>query len=215
MAQPDILTRITTRLPLVLFTMNREETDGAYFEAAKRANDPVQYGAPERREVLGRQRHWLLESGLRRAGEAGGLTIAAKDTNPVGGRYTLLISDHFVIGRAKPDRYRGNIRPVRYRKQLAAMNAAVSQFQGDLFGLSAPVVAGPRLYGLFLSAAHPKDLDTPAFLNFAIPDSSLSRWIFNEPVETVIAAYNAVERPAEIIPDLAVVALKQKPNDVS
>ena len=126
-----------------------------------------------------------------------------------------MISKGFVIGRAKPDRYKGNVRPVKYRKQLAAMNATVSRWQADLFRAPPPNVASPRLYGLFLSCAHPKEPGLPAFLNFAIPDSSMSSWVFNEPVETVIAAYNAVERPVEVVPDLAVVALKQKPNDVS
>jgi hypothetical protein len=88
------------------------------------------------------------------------------------------------------------------------MNAAVSQVQDDLF--HAPIqVDDDRLYGLFLSAAHPRQPEVPAFVNFAIPKSDLTGWVFNEPVENVISAYAKVERPAEQVPDLIKVALKK------
>ena len=66
-----------------------------------------------------------------------------------------------------------------------------------------------RLFGLFLSAAHPNQPEVPAFLNFAIPNIGLTGWVFNEPVENVLAAYAKVERPAERVPDLVKVALKK------
>ena len=197
-----------SRAAAVLFTGAREEWDGAFFEASRRANETSRYETPERREVLGRERHWCCERALRRTGAAAELIIATPETNPIGGRYTLLINPRFVIGRAKLDQWRGNVKPVKYRKQLAAMNAAVSHIQNDLF--SAPIrVDDDRLFGLFLSAAHPKQPEVPAFLNFAIPNSSLTGWVFNEPVENVLAAYAKVERPAERVPDLVKVALKK------
>ena len=203
-----ILTRITAELPRGLFTVAREEWDGAFFEASRRANEASRYDTPERREVLGRERHWCCERALRRAGETAQFVIATPETTPIGGRYTLLIHPRFVIGRAKLNQWRGNVKPVKYRKQLAAMNAAVSQIQDDFF--SAPVqVDDDRLFGLFLSAAHPKQPELPAFLNFAIPNSSLTGWVFNEPVENVLAAYAKVERPAERVPDLVKIALKK------
>jgi hypothetical protein len=203
-----IFTRITAELPRNLFTAAREEWDGAYFEASRRANEASRYDTPERKEVLGRERHWCSERALRRTGEATAFSCATPDTNPVGGRYTLLISPRFIIGRAKLDRWRGNVKPVKYRKQLAAMNAAVSQLQDDLFQMRMQV-DDDRLFGLFLSAAHPRQPEVPAFLNFAIPNSGLTGWVFNEPVENVIAAYARVERPAEHVPDLVKVALKK------
>lgn len=203
-----ILARITSGLPRELFTGVREELDGAYFEADRRANEANRYESAERREVLGRERHWCSESALRRAGAAAGVPSAAHDTIPTGGRYSLLISPSFVIGRAKLDRYRGSVKPVKYRRQLAMMNAAVSQLQDDLF-LARLQVCDDRLFGLFLSGAHPKQPEVPAFVNFAIPNRDLSGWVFNEPVEKVIAAFAEVERPLERIPDLVKVALKK------
>lgn len=203
-----ILARITTELPRKLFTGVREEFDGAYFEAARRANETKRYDSPERREVLGRERHWCSESALRRAGAAAGIAPAARDTVPSGGRYSLLVSPGFVIGRAKLDRYRGSVKPVKYRSQLARMNEAVSQLQDDFF-LARLQVRDDRLFCLFLSGAHPKKPEIPAFVNFAIPNHDLSGWVFNEPIETVIAAYAKVERPLERVPDLVKVALKK------
>lgn len=203
-----ILARIQAELPRNLFTVAREEWDGAFFEAAKRAGETNRYDSPERREVLGRERHWCSERALRRAGDAAAIPAATRETVPTGGRYALLISPSFVIGRAKVDRYRGNVKPVKYRRQLAMMNAAVSQIQDDLF-LARLQVRDDRLFGLFLSGAHPKQPDAPAFLNFAIPNHDLTGWVFNEPVENVIAAYTEVERPVERIPDLVKVALKK------
>lgn len=203
-----ILTRIKAELPRDLFTVAREEWDGAFFEANRRAGEANRYDSPERREVLGRERHWCSERALRRAGEAAAIAVATRDTNPIGGRYALLVSSGFVIGRAKVDRYRGNVKPVKYRKQLAMMNAAVSQLQDDLF-LKRLQVRDDRLFGLFLSGAHPKQPESPAFLNFAVPNYELSGWLFNEPVENVIAAYAEVERPVERIPDLVKVVLKK------
>ncbi|MDR3451153.1 MAG: hypothetical protein P4M15_15645 [Alphaproteobacteria bacterium] len=203
-----IFTRITTELPRILFTGAREEWDGAFFEASRRTDEASRYDTPEKKEVLGRERHWCCERALRRAGEAAEFIFATPDTNPVGGRYALLISPRFIIGRAKLDRYRGNVKPVKYRKQLAAMNAAVSQLQNDLFQARVQV-DDDRLFGLFLSAAHPNHPEVPAFLNFAIPNSDLTGWIFNQPVENVIAAYAKVERPTEQVPDLVKVALKK------
>ena len=203
-----ILARIKAELPRNLFTVAREEWDGAYFEAARRAAETNRYDSPERREVIGRERHWCSERALRRVGEATTITVATRDTIPTGGRYALLISPGFVIGRAKLDRYRGNVKPVKYRKQLAMMNAAVSQLQDDLF-LARMQVRDDRLFGLFLSGAHLKQPEIPAFLNFAIPNHDLSGWVFNEPVENVIAAYAEAERPVERIPDLVKVALKK------
>jgi len=77
----------------------------------------------------------------------------------------------------------------------------LSQLQDDLFQMRMQV-DDDRLFGLFLSAAHPRQPEVPAFLNFAIPNSGLTGWVFNEPVENVIAAYARVERPAEHVPDL-------------
>jgi len=207
-APNTILARIRSELPRKLFIGVREEFDGAYFEAARRANETSRYDSPERREVLGRERHWCSESALRRAGAAAGISPAARDTVPSGGRYSLLISPGFVIGRAKVDRYRGNVKPVKYRRQLAMMNVAVSQIQDDLF-LARLQVRDDRLFGLFLSGAHPKAPEIPAFLNFAIPNHDLSGWVFNEPVENVIAAYAEIERPIERIPDLVRIAIKK------
>lgn len=210
MTNPNpILARIKSELPRNLFTVAREEWDGAYFEAARRAGEVSRYDSPERREVLGRERHWCSERALRRAGAtAAAISVATRDTIPIGGRYSLLISPGFVIGRAKLDRWHGNVKPVKYRKQLATMNAAVSQLQDDLF-LAPMQVRDDRLFGLFLSGAHPQQPEVPAFLNFAIPNHDLSGWVFNEPVENVIAAYAEVERPVERIPDLVKVALKK------
>lgn len=203
-----ILTRITAELPRILFTGAREEWDGAFFEASRRANEASRYDTPEKKEVLGRERHWCCERALRRAGEAAAFTFATPDTNPIGGRYALLISSRFIIGRAKLDRWRGNVKPIKYRRQLAAMNAAVSQLQDDLFHARVQI-DDDQLFGLFLSAAHPRQPEVPAFLNFAIPNSSLTGWVFNEPVENVIAAYAKIERPAEHVPDLVNVVLKK------
>ncbi|PWB82897.1 MAG: hypothetical protein C3F11_09535 [Methylocystaceae bacterium] len=203
-----ILARITKELPRNLFAVAREEWDGAYFEASRRAGEVNRYDSPERREVLGRERHWCSERALRRAGEAAAVSVATRDTIPTGGRYALLVSPSFVIGRAKLDRYRGNVKQVKYRRQLATMNAAVSHLQDDLF-LARMRVRDDRLFGLFLSGVHPKQPDVPAFLNFAIPNHDLSGWVFNEPVENVIAAYAEVERPVERIPDLIRVVLKK------
>lgn len=204
------LSRITGSLPRSLFTRTREEIDAAFFEAYRRTNDQGRYDAPERREVLGRERHWCCERAIRRVAEAAGLSCATPHTQPAGGRYSLISSPDFVIGRAKVDFWTDRVKPSKYRRELAEMNTFVSFSQQDLFCAKASVKKG-ALFGLVIAAANRHTPEVPAFVRFAIPNDTLTGWVFNKPLEAIIAAYVGVEQPVEIIPDLARVTIKKLP----
>ena len=200
-----IYDRITSALPKELFTSVLEQFDSAFHVAYRRANERADH--PEWKEILGRERHWNLEVGFREAGLAAGLSFDTAHTIPLGGRYTVLHSPEFVIGRAKVNAQTDKVRPSKYRSEFAVLNSFVSNRQTDLF-MPTPAFYDDRLFGLFVAGADRHNPAIPAFVRFAIPKHDLNGWVFNQPVEKVIAAYVAPERAIEVIPDLAKVKIK-------
>jgi len=205
------LSRITATLPRSLFTGMREEIDAAFYEAHRRATDQPRYDAPERREVLGHERHWCCERAVRRVAEMSGLVHATPHTKPAGGRYAIIAAEGFVIGRAKVDTYSEKVKPSKYKRELSLMNEFASGRQGDLFEARKEINEGD-LFALFIASANKHQPEVPSFLRFAIPDVGLSGWLFNRPVEDIIACYAPVEQTTEAVPDLARVSLKKPPS---
>lgn len=205
------LSRIKAALPRSLFTGMREEIDAAFYDAHRRASDHSRYDLPERREVLGRERHWCCERAVRRAAELANLPHDTPHTRPAGGRYTIIAAKNFVIGRAKVDSYTEKVKPSKYKRELATLNAFASAKQADLFETAKEVTEG-AIFALFIASANRHQPEVPAFLRFAIPNDTLTGWLFNRPVEDVIAAYAEVEKSVEIVPDLARVSIKKRPS---
>lgn len=197
--------RITTALPRELFTSVLEQFDFAFHISYRRANERI--GHPEWKEVLGRERHWNLEHGLREAGIASGLNCETPHTKPLGGRYTILHTPEFVIGRAKIDSPTDKVRASKYRSEFSLLNSFASNKQNDFLN-PLPVFSDKRLFGIFITGACRHNPALPAFVRFAIPTHDLKGWVFNHPVEKVIAAYTAPERTTEVIPDMAKVTIK-------
>lgn len=205
---------ITESLPRELFTEMREAIDAAFYKAFRDVSEPGRFQKPEFREALGRHRHWECEAIFRGVGERVGLDVRAPHTIPHGGRYSLIHGKGFIIGRAKIDRPYDLLRATKYRAQFAEMNAFVSYKQSDLFIVTPEPSEGPR-YSLFIAGADKNNPSAPAFVNFAIPNHDLTGWLFNRPVEKVIAAFTKEEVIPEIIVDHADVALKKKPRKKS
>jgi hypothetical protein len=204
--------RITKALPKELFLTVLEQFDFAFHESYRRANDRGASYKPEWVEILGRERHWNLERGLREAGAIAGLNCETPHTKPSGGRFTIVHCPEFVIGRAKVSAPTDKVRVSKYRSELALLNSFVSFKQQDLFSPS-PVFSDERLFGLFIAGANPHNPAVPAFVRFAIPTHDLQGWVLNQPVEQIIAAYAAPEKAVEVIPDLATVTIKlRKPS---
>lgn len=206
---PYLLDRITKALPKELFTTVLEQFDYAFHESYRRANERGTLFQPEQKEILGRERHWNLERGLREAGAAAGLNCDTPHTQPLGGRFTIVHCQEFVIGRAKVSAPVDKIRANKYRRELALLNSFISVKQTDLFTPS-PVFSDQRLFGLFIAGVNRHNPSVPAFVHFAIPSHDLRGWVLNQPVEKIIAAYAAPERATEVIPDLAKVTIKMR-----
>lgn len=148
---------------------------------------------------------------MRRAAGACGLECFTSDTKPKGGKFTIIKTDDFIIGRAKVSHQYDHVHPSKYRRVLATLNAAAA-WQGDLW-IQNPPANDTMLYGLFIAGANRHQPEVPAFLNFAVPNSTLTAWLFNEPIESVIAAYAVEERPVEKVLDIARPRLKKLDAD--
>jgi hypothetical protein len=195
-------------LPVSLLKTISEEFDQAHFDAHKRATKEGDYDPHKMKEVLGYQQHWLCEMALKRAGEVSGFSIADSQTTPKGGRYTLIYSDKFVIGRAKGDNSRNGVRTAKYRVRLSEMNDFISGSQGDFF-YKQEIAPSDVLYGLFLSAAHPSRKSSPAYVKFAVPNATFTGWLYIEPIEKIIANLTEAEVAVEAVPDLATVKIRE------
>lgn len=202
-----ILGRITAALPKDLFTSVAENFDSAFHDAYRRALEIKDQYQPEFSEMLGRARHWMLERSLRDAGTVAGLCCAAQHTKPSGGRFTIIHCPEFVIGRAKVRGPSYNVPANRYRSELALLNSFISEKQRDFF-IPPPIFSDDRIFGLFISGVNRHNPAVPAFVRFAVPSHDLKGWVFNQPIENVIAAYATPERTTEVIPDLANVTIK-------
>lgn len=202
------VSRIKAVLPKSLFTGVQEQFDTAFHAAYRQANDGRQQNEPEWREMVGRYRHWKCESALREAGSTAGLNVATPQTEPLGGRYSIVYCPEFIIGRAKVAFPTDTLRITKYRTELATLNAFASYKQASLFE-SLPTFRDDRLFGLFIAGVNRNNPEVPAFVHFSIPSRDLRSWIFSMPIEQIIAAYAAPETIEEVIPDLAKVALKK------
>lgn len=202
-----ILDRITRTLPKEFFTSFIENVDSAYHDAYRRVNERSHLYTAESREMLGRERHWNLERSLREAGSTAGLSCETPHTKPFGGRFTIVHCPEFIIGRAKVTAPTEKLRVTKYRSELALLNSFISIKQKDFFS-PMPVFSDKQVFGLLIAGANRHNPAVPAFVRFAVPAHDLKGWVFNQPVESVIAAYAAPERATEVIPDLANVTIK-------
>lgn len=211
-SRTDILA-VLTKFPIEFWVRIREAGDAVPAMAAQRIAEDKLIGEGARRRMIGQHRHAYWESALLEAGRAVELRA---DTMPyVLGRpdgYSIVFAEYAWCGRAKlanpaellPDR--------AYRRGLAAGNIALGRVQGDLFGGFPELPSDARPYVVVISGVDRFDLRRPAFINIAIPTADLGGWIFNEPIENVMAAHapseQSVEKAVEVIPDRAEVQLK-------
>lgn len=214
--------RIVSTLPSSLFRNFVEEMDAAFMEAARFTEQ--KFDLPERRATLPQVRHSLAERGFRSAATQAGLVAHAPDTEPLGGRYSLISHSGIFIIRGNIQKHCGLPRATSFRKEWAQMNEWLSPQQVDFF-VDRPTPPPDRLCAMLVVTSGGKGSDpaAPAFVGMGVPDSAYSTWLFLEPINKIISRYHDLETTAKApkealieIRDRAVPKLKRrddKPNE--
>jgi hypothetical protein len=204
---------VLTGFPIEFWVRIREAGDVVPAMAVQRIAEDKMIGDGARRRMIGQHRHAYWESALLDAGRA--VELRSNTMPYVLGRpdgYSIVFAEHAWCGRAKLANPEELLPDRAYRRGLASGNIVLGRVQGDLFGGFPELPPEARPYVVVISGVDRFDLRRPAFINIAIPTADLGGWIFNEPIENVMAAYapseKTEEKSVEVIPDRAEVQLK-------
>lgn len=200
---------LVKELPRDFFLRLQEELQGAFVRARRVVDEVIGCPEPERLAMIGHHRHWFSEHALRNAAAGTGLAVRAPHTEPKGGRYSLVVTEKFVISRTKIITAGHSPKNPKFRRNLAQANRWLEPSQLDLFESVEPLHGG-RIFGLVTVIAPKRghDQSAPAFLGFGIPKSDFSGWHFLESLDKILAAYSGAES-AEV-PDRAKPRLKSR-----
>lgn len=211
--------RIVHTIPAPFFRAALEQLDAAFMKAAQLTEQNI--AEPERRGTLAQIRHALAEEGFRLAARDAGLKTEALETDPQGGRYSLVKAGGIYLIRSNIQPHCGTPRPTKFRQVWSALNAWLDPLQLDLLR----IVDAPEsdlLCGMLVVTAHGRggDPSVPAFVGLGIPRADLSGWVHLEPLTTLIGRYHdletAAKAPAEApveVKDIAVPRLKRRAED--
>jgi hypothetical protein len=210
----DPIDRIIASWPIGFFQQLHEEMDAAFAQALRTATERV--AAPERRNALGHLRHFGAEAGFRNAGQAVGLNVHVPDTVPKGSLYSLIEAKGIFLLRSNIVSGLALLRPSKFRRTWASLNAWLRPEQIDLFETRVPPASPDRLCGLLITTASNKlNPGLPAWVGIGIPTPDLSAWIKTISISDIIARFHdagtaaPVAEPVEI-KDRAMPKLKRK-----
>lgn len=212
----DALRRVRDAYPPIFFQTMVEYFDSAFAEALALARDHIE--RPEQPNMLGQLRHARCEAWFRKAAAESDVNVHVLNTQPAGGRYSLVSANDVYLIRSNIQIHCGPPRPTAFRRAWAALNHWLNPLQLDLLR---KVEAAPsnRLCGVIVTTSHPRhgDPSVPAFVGLGIPRADLSSWVTLVPLTTLLGLYHdaegrsraPIEAPVEI-KDQAIPKLKRR-----
>lgn len=215
----DPIARILDKYPSAFFQSLVEQMDAAFAKALRVTRQ--QFDEPEQPAMLGQTRHACCEEGFRTAAQDAGLIASASQTQPAGGRYSLVSHENVHLIRGNVQTHCGPPRPTQFRSSWASLNSWLDPLQLDLLR---PILAPSpdHLCGMVVVTANKRDGDAsiPAFVGIGVPRSDLSEWVILEPIQKLLGRYHDLEtkrhtpREAPVeVKDRAMPRLKKRPSN--
>lgn len=179
------LNRIIQDIPLSFFIELMDETNAAWSKACKVTQE--NYQQPERANMLGQNRHAFSEAAFRMAAKSVGLNWLTPQTEPAGGRYSLVRSGNVYLIRSNIQSHCGTPRPTSFRKTWSAINDWIDPYQLDLLK-EEQKPDDSKLCAMIVTTANVKNEDPtiPAYMGLGIPNKDLTRWTILKSIEEVI-----------------------------
>lgn len=204
----DLVEYITAKAPKSFFSQANELLEAAYFAAFQHSET---HEDPERRRILGQERHYKQNAALRTAGKNAGLIVATPHTEPKGERYSLVAAEDIRFGRISIPLHDKIPRFAKHRGTIASLNGRLEPVNLSLFDPQ-PSRPNDGLGCLIVTVnPHSRDIQTvPSKIIVGVPYTNMKGWHLFEPLSDVLAAYH---REVEVnVPDLAWVRLKKQLN---
>jgi hypothetical protein len=181
---------LVTDIPMAFLKALLQVAPQVYAEAhARTYGDPL-FGrrSPEAHDLIGHERHALFQSRIPKIAEECGLSYAVALNSRGTSHYRLIRAGHFVLTASAVSSPNEQPRFAHFRKRNANINRLLAQRVLAFMPMAEVQSDKPASNGIIIHGPHAKNPKECGFMKIGIPSPSLTRWMFCESVEYLIAA---------------------------